>query len=73
MPSMENCYYSRLQKCSEKSGAWRPQKKVECDEFEAFFLFFILYPLYYTKYNTAHAASRLWRYSSIYMNPSQAA
>ena len=34
---------------------------------------FILYPLYYTTYNTAHAASRLWRYSSIYMNPSQAA
>jgi len=39
-----------------------------------FFIFlFFLYPLYYTKYNTAHAASRLWRYSSIYMNPSQAA
>src|SRR6266568_9553493 len=27
---------------------------------------FFLYPLYYTTYNTAHAASRLWRYSSIY-------
>ena len=27
------------------------------------------YPLYYTTYNTAHAASRLWRYSSIYINP----
>ena len=39
------------------------------------FLFFIylLYPLYYTTNNTAHAASRLWRYSSMYMNPSQAA
>jgi hypothetical protein len=25
--------------------------------------------LYYTTYNTTHAASGLWRYSSIYMNP----
>ena len=37
-----------------------------------YFLYF-LYPLYYTIYNTAHAASRLWRYSSIYINPFQAA
>ena len=33
------------------------------------FLFLFLYPLYYTTSNTAHAASRLWRYSPIYMNP----
>jgi len=33
------------------------------------FIFIFLGPLYYTTYNTAHAASRLWRYSSIYMNP----
>ena len=38
-----------------------------------FFLFLFFNPLYYTTYNTAHAASRLWRYSSIYMNPLQAA
>jgi hypothetical protein len=38
-----------------------------------FFFFFFYIQLYYTIYNTAHAASRLWRYSSIYMNPSQAA
>jgi len=37
--------------------------------FNHIFLFFILYPLYYTMYNTTHAASRLWRYSSIYINP----
>jgi len=39
------------------------------------FLFFIFFyiQLYYTTYNTAHAASGLWRYSSIYINPSQAA
>ena len=36
-------------------------------------IIFFLYPLYYTTYNAAHAASMLWRYSSIYMNPSQAA
>ena len=35
--------------------------------------YFLLNLLYCTTYNTAHAASRLWRYSSIYMNPSQAA
>ena len=40
---------------------------------ECFLIFNFLYPLYYTTYNTAHAASRLWRYGSIYMNPSQAA
>jgi hypothetical protein len=31
--------------------------------------FFFLYLLYYTTYNTTYAASRLWRYSPIYMNP----
>ena len=30
---------------------------------------FFIFILYYTTYNTAHAASKLWRYSSIYMNP----
>jgi len=39
----------------------------------SFFYIFFLYPIYYTIYNTAHAASRLWRYSPIYINPSQAA
>jgi hypothetical protein len=33
------------------------------------YLFFFNIRLYYTIYNTAHAASRLWRYSSIYINP----
>ena len=37
------------------------------------FYFIFLYPLYYTTYNTAHAASGLWRHSPIYMNPSKAA
>ena len=33
------------------------------------YIIFFLSPLYYTMDNTAYAASRLWRYSSIYINP----
>ena len=43
----------------------KPLKTIRAQDF----YFYFLYPLYCTTYNTAHAASRLWRYSSIYMNP----